>query len=554
MNALLAFLTFFLPEITNAFSPNSKLSFPLSQSASLTTSSKTTSSRTTTPSTTRLHQTPSFPSFEELQQQKSEALKSLSSFHDGKWINSSGALSFSVTSDVSAGITNKIRSSSYQTSVSTRLGFSADENNSNKDILKLVETLSWKQNSSKKDDESNISTDENNTFFGRSCFLGNDMDIDSVDGSYSLHSSIASKTALDGDIQKNDNDDDDEEEEDLTTSSFSCVLPKAITGIKSDIVSTVIEHCLVTSETERVRCFLLYSKNGLLGRSSGVDEDRLEQLVRVVICHENKMVEGNNDNLLLELNSSSGGNDLERLSSAIYNSNMGNIESELEIVKSPMTMMTLSLGPWLGDSVIRDRSYNDALPKSSSKQNFSVSSKGFGAPKKDSIQSKQHNSGFGEWVMGVQKTVMQFKWDYGSNVRHVLDFGKSMGSYCEGWPSSLSGTIYEERFSRRLKPEDRAMYIDYDMSAYCGFLCGSVYVKAPRLLSFSKAKVGKPIHTEVVVFQKTSGDIQNSVEENEKLCSRITRLYDEDGQLKQGSTSFFTLKQMTEASMDELSP
>jgi hypothetical protein len=159
---------------------------------------------------------------------------------------------------------------------------------------------------------------------------------------------------------------------------------------------------------------------------------------------------------------------------------MGKPTVENEMNKCPISMMTLSLGPWLGDLVIRDKSYNEILPTASVKKG-GTSNRGFGAPKKTSSSKKTrmrgNGGGFGEWVIGVQKASMQFKWDYGSSVRHCLQFGKSLGCYCEDWPLSSSGTIYEERMSRRLKPEDRTMYIDYDMGAYCGFIVGSVYVK-----------------------------------------------------------------------------
>ncbi len=78
--------------------------------------------------------------------------------------------------------------------------------------------------------------------------------------------------------------------------------------------------------------------------------------------------------------------------------------------------------------------------------------------------------------------------------------------------------------------------------------------QAPRVLSYSKAKNGSPIHTEFAVFQRTSGDKTLLEEERETWCSRITRMYSVDGLLKQATTSFFTLKPIAEAYMDDLSP
>ena len=78
--------------------------------------------------------------------------------------------------------------------------------------------------------------------------------------------------------------------------------------------------------------------------------------------------------------------------------------------------------------------------------------------------------------------------------------------------------------------------------------------QAPRILSYSKAKNGNPIHTEFAVFQRTGGDKSLLEEEKETWCSRITRMYSVEGLLKQGTTSFFTLKPIAEADMDDLSP
>ncbi len=431
---------------------------------------------TTTTFKTQLHQTPSIPSFEELNQQKSEALRTLSSFHDGLWQNDSSAISFSITSDVTAGIGNKFISAPYQTNVSTRLGSSSSNNNNNNgrggEMLKFVETYSWDQHSNTNDQSGTTSNSSGigNMFFGRSCPLGNSMDVDSVDGSYSLHTYL--------ETQEDDND--------SSTSSTTYALPNSITGIDNKIITSIVEHCLVTNENERCRSFLLYSKAGLYGNSNDASDDnndQLEKLVRIVICNERKVVANNSDDKLnlLEMVESKPSpsitdDRLEQLSAAIGS----NPDLTHDVVRYPVSLMTLSLGPWLGDLVIRDKTYNDLLPTSSTK-----SVKGFGTPKKSLTNNRQRESGgFAEWVVGVQKIAFQFKWDYGSTVRHCLEFGKSMGSYCK-WPISSMGTIHEERMSRRLKPEERSVYIDYDMGTYCGFIVGSVYLKVSFVIQLN---------------------------------------------------------------------
>mmetsp|Transcript_11478 Transcript_11478/g.17369 ORF Transcript_11478/g.17369 Transcript_11478/m.17369 type:complete len:485 (+) Transcript_11478:185-1639(+) len=449
--------------------------------------------------------------------------------------------------------------------------------------------------------------DIGDTFFGRSNVLGRTVDVDSVDGSYSFHS-YCTNSDYDDDINDDDDGEDEEQEDRVarsssSSSSDSCVLPEAITGVDGRIISSIIEHCIVANENQRVRCFLLYTKQDLLGGGSkskrskdttnNNNDDEYyfsnheeERLARVVICHEHKLLVTENDDsgsssnsnsingksnsgadLLNMIEDKSNDVNLDQLSAALGgDTGATDDNNDMNMVKYPMSMMSLSLGPWLGDLVIRDKSFNDILPRSSKKKG-GATSRGFGAPppprqrqkqtmSRGKIAMQKHGGGFGEWVIGVQKVAMQFKWDYGSTVRHCLEFGKSMGCYCENWPTSSMGTIYEERMSRRLKPEDRSLYIDYDMGAYCGFIVGSAYVKAPRILSYSKAKNGNPIHTEFALFQRTttSGDLAMLEEKKETWCSRITRMYSADGLLKQGTTSFFTLKPIAEVYMDDLSP
>merc|ERR1712127_24702 len=109
--------------------------------------------------------------------------------------------------------------------------------------------------------------------------------------------------------------------------------------------------------------------------------------------------------------------------------------------------------------------------------------------------------------------------------------------------------------SRRIPKEDRMLYIDYDMGAYAGFTLGSIYLKVPTFLFFSQMDADKlvlPFVTEFAVFQKDSTDDNNKDDESfdteddingEILCSKMMRVYDH-GRLKQGITSFYTLKPM----------
>lgn len=450
------------------------------------------------PNLTRVFQTPSIPSWAELSQQKSEALKSLTETHDGTWICEGGA----VSSDGAGG--SFIRSIPFKSSVSTRLGISNDNSG---DAIKLVETFSWGEN--------------DNRIFGRSCALGSSVDVDSVDGSYSLHATMTN--------------------EDTSVSMSSCALPQTISGIDPAKVTSVIENCIMGNGNTRVRCFFIYGKNvnGVSSGGENADTDvqlQEQRLLRVVVSHETKKMDEDKavENVIQQVLSKSEDNRMEKLSSALSS------ESEDNLEKYPVTMMSLSLGPWLGDIIIRDKSFNSILPKH---KDESVSSKGFG--KKTKV-TREYKSGFGEWVLGVQKVAMTFKYDFDTNVRQVFTFGKSMGIHTdELWPKHSSGIIYDDRMSRRIKSEDRSMYIDYDNGAYCGFVFDSVYAKASRFLTTQRQGSSLPMLTEFALFQKSK---ETSIEDSENgkdlYCSRITRLYNDDGTLAQGATSFFTLQPM----------
>lgn len=445
-----------------------------------------------------LYQTPSIPSWAELSQQKSEALKSITETHDGIWLCDSGA----VSTDGTGG--SFFRSAPFKSTVSTRLGLSNDQG----DAIKLVETLSW--------------GDDGNMIFGRSCVLGSSVDVDSVDGSYSLHATIS--------------------QENTSVSESSSALPQSLSGIDPAKVTSVIENCIMGHDHKRVRCFFIYGKNSNDLSDSVSSEDiqsilEEQRLLRVVVSHETKVHDAIQQTLSKKQQSP-----LETLSSSMSKNVDDNVES------FPVTMMTLSLGPWLGDLIIRDKTFNSILPK---RKDDTVSSKGFG---NQMNSNKRYRSGFGEWVLGVQKVAISFKYDFDTNVRQVFTFGKSMGVHSDDvWPLHSSGIIYDDRMSRRIEAKDRSLYIDYDNGAYCGFIFHSVYAKASRFLTTRRQGSSLPMLTEFALFQKSKDGSDDDVENGKDIyCSRITRLYNDDGNLSQGSTSFFYLKPMAPIEDDSL--
>mmetsp|Transcript_29686 Transcript_29686/g.45409 ORF Transcript_29686/g.45409 Transcript_29686/m.45409 type:complete len:564 (+) Transcript_29686:170-1861(+) len=507
--------------------------------------------RTCGRSDTQLYQTPSLPSWEELSAQKSEALKALSSYHDGNWICDEGAIS----SDASGN--NIMRSMRYESAASLRIGLDfATESSS--EALKIVESLSWNSNGNKKKeaDDSNGGMNSGDIFFARTVPLSASMDVDPVDGSYSVHSNAVTLATGEG-----EGDSDSK-----VPKANSCDLPQSISGIDPARVTSVIENCLVCTEIERVRCFMLYGKSGMQTErnpETETESDIIEEqrLLRVVVSHEKKAGQEdedsttNIDDLMQSVVGGRDGSGSDRLD--MLSSSMSSDSSGGQMKKFPVNMMTLSLGPWLGDTVVRERSYNSLLPHGKSSN---TSSKGFGSDSESGISSRSrkqtkprrmsHESGFGEWVLGVQKVAIAFKYDFDTNVRVIYEYGKSIGVFVEGWPGSNVGVIYDDRMSRRIKPEDRSMAIDFDNGAYCGFIFGSVFMKASRFLTSQRQGRTLPMLTECAVFQKAESDIidvnvDNNLglgEDDDVCCSRITRLYNDDGTLKAGCTSFFTLK------------
>jgi hypothetical protein len=81
--------------------------------------------------------------------------------------------------------------------------------------------------------------------------------------------------------------------------------------------------------------------------------------------------------------------------------------------------------------------------------------------------------------------------------------------------------------------------------------------QAPRFLTRQRQGSALPMLTEFALFQQPEdeSDADSAAgTPNDVCCSRITRLYNDNGTLKQGSTSFFVLKPMADETMvDETS-
>jgi len=427
------------------------------------------------------------PDASELMEQKRESFSSLEDFHEGVWTGRSA--SFGVSSDALAGMIKRKECEKYRSCMNVKEG--GEESDPKKDRYgSMMETLSWGEEWEK------IAT--------RSIPLGESMDVDSVDGSYSC----------DMVFQRGD-------------------IPSDISGT-SAFVKFGIEHCLVLNDRERVRCFVLY----------GVDDT----LLRVVVCEETRASSSNDqDTASLTSNPQQTAihpmDLLQRLSSS--NQDIHDYQGHLR--RCPMSIFTLVSGLWLGDIVIRDHS----LPSS-------LSSNGFSSP-----AAKLTKDPFALWSTGVQKIAISYTWDYGTTLRQRYHVGRSIGTLLSNQIPNLSmGTILRPTKSSTPKMPNTHIFIDFDMGRYAAFLLGSILIKVPRFLNFShKKRKLQPFYTDIAVFLQKSTTIhqhyQTFFQQNQQnssmssstlpdiVCAKLSRLYNASGKLHQGTTSFYHLKRHT---------
>jgi hypothetical protein len=443
------------------------------------------------------------PSNDSPQQQIVEALNSLVDFHQGTWTGT--ATSFSVTNDVAAGIVQRQVSPLYKVQVSLGTAASASATALGYTLLERIEF-----------EDNHGGGEAAQAPFVRKVSLPHcSLDVDSVDGSYSLD----------------------------TTSPD---LPSDLTGMMSPLVQFGIEHCIATSDNSRSRCFVLYGTN-----------DNDYQLSRIVVCHEERVVTGKatppppppNALDLIGIH-----NDIDRLvekitgNGAVHEKN-GESAAEsdttntntAQLSRHIMSLLEISSGIWNGDSVIRD--VPTVLTSPLQQKGFGVTSQAATVRRR---QDDQAVVPFCSWTVGVQKMAWRYMWNFGEEIRSVVETGRSMGAaLAEPLQASLAGSVsVNEGLSRRIPPPDRMVYIDW-ADDNVGFLYGSVSIQVPRYLKFDATRRVRPLYTEFAVYQSSAVSSSNSDEADvlpELICSKISRLYNYEGKLKQGVSSFFTLQ------------
>jgi hypothetical protein len=420
----------------------------------------------------------------------------LTDFHTGTWKGI--AKSFAISDDIAAGIIQR-QTTEYTVSVA----FSSNGDN-------LVETFFPEPN-----DDNTIPTSKRQIPITKT----GTTDVDSVDGSYSLDFTLPD-------------------------------LPSDITGTEQ-LITFGIEHCIAEADTRRARCWMLY----------GPDQ---QKLARIVVCQEERIQQQRDDN------EEDTRNNRDQNEPSLNSSILSNRINDSSTATTPLSrydirLLELSAGVWLGDAIIRDVPFvvSSPLEKQSQRSMDDLSKKGFGKLSPSPSQSSSYLPRFGAWSVGVQKVAWRWMWNFGDEIRQVVDWGKAMGAeafqpYITSM-KSLAGTVcVNEGLSRRIRKHDRMVYVDWD-GDNVGFLLGSYVIQVPRYLRFDEGTGNdatrriRPFYTEFSVFQSAATRIDTTDSENlpEVVCSKISRVYNYEGKLKQGITSFFNLQRFVNEEENE---
>ena len=467
------------------------------------------------------------PNTQEVAKQKSETYQALSSFHETRaantdpdkvsplfdeyqedvdsqmadyWECKNGAISYNVPMDPAGGLKKGIVSKPYTSNVQIQMNINRSERgNLHKTGLRLVETIQF----------TNTDAKENTSMpFVRSIPLDGNMDVDAVDGTYSLDVSVRSSDRT----------------------HLPLLPPSMLAGIDPNRVKFVVEHTISASETERCRCFLVYGDTDRDGGLENVDfseedmdEGRDEQddeeysdstsrnyrLLQIVLADEYKKMPVSPENrqpltdissdlikekststpspldlLRVDANEPNEMSDQDKMA-ALYEAigkhnekvmtDSGGDTSQLEyneqqkLVRCTPSMFTLSSGVYLGDTFVRE-----PMPTSGKAQ-----PRGFGNLKSRRASDDNEEDNFANWSLGVQKTTLQFKWDYSSNVVQACTYGKCIGAMnnlkCSALSRSVGSVVIDEGRATKSREERRVVW--YMDGAYLSGLIGTSYFR-----------------------------------------------------------------------------
>lgn len=498
------------------------------------------------------------PSQDEIAQGKSEAYNALSSFHETSslaasspsdqiksllagldtfgdeeeeqvkpdhWYCKAGAITYTVPMDPAAGLKRGQISKPYKASVQLEMDLGELTGGVKRRGLRLVESIQFGNDG-----------DDVSVPFVRSIPLGANVDVDAVDGSYSL----------------------DDTGVDTDSPPLPLMPPSLLAGVDPMAVKFVVEHTLAVSETERCRCFLLYGdavSDGNAVASNNDDEEdddedfaikaarrakkelrsdapeRNYRLLAVVLSEETKVMPEQEETIqdaeivdyasdfasqiiespspspaspldLLEINQpAESGNDMDRLMQSLEKHNKQVMESSTTddsdggddgnqntmMERHALGMFGLTSGVWLGDTFIRE-----SIPSAVSRARQSRTQKGFGKQTKtDNDNGNVEEDRFATWSMGVQKVALLFGWDYSKTISQSYTYGKVMGtatSFSSMANIKSDGIVALDEGRRTKKREEMRVVWDMDGGSYVAGLIGSSYFRAPRYMSFSQSR------------------------------------------------------------------
>jgi len=486
-----------------------------------------------------LHATPNKG---ELALQKQETITSFATYNDGTW-ECRSSLSFSLSSDAAAGVIRRKDVDSVTGKSLTGKGGKANpiytsviKTKDVEGVLTMTETFSWETptddvtagngSSTPITDLDGLGSDVTDATLvnmsTRTIPLDGSTDVDSVDGSYTLDQSL------------------------------SLELPPHISGMPGNILQLGIEHSLAISDTERVRCFVLYDMQDLCSRVVLLEETKVLNYNGDIPGQETSKNMGDNIPQLMDDASTSQKMELLARAMTKKDANDGS-QKRVDIRRYPMELFALVSGVWLGDAVVRSHT-----PASSSSK-----SKG--------VYEDEPESQFANWSNGVQKVAQQLTWDYETKLQCKTDSGRSMGDMVhpqlkalamgELVQNEMGGAARRRRLLREAKrggssvPSTGLICIDYDMGASVGVYIGSLHIRIPRFLpnfssEDSNQSNNQAFYTEFGVFQSRrvipegASMFDDDAELPEVFYSKLSRLYNGDGSLKQGVSTFYSLKRM----------
>lgn len=430
------------------------------------------------------------------------------------WECSNGATLYLVPMDPAAGLKKGVSSKPYKTIVQVELdldGILYGRRGKGKGSrqLRLRETYKFLDEEGKELAAS--------IPFSRSVILGSNVDVDSVDGSYSLDDTV--KLAPD----------------EVGSEAVLPLLPPSFLVNRMDPskIKFLVENTLVVSETERCRCFLIYgdADGGVImdndGEENGADVERNYRLVGIIIAEERKImpekeidVSQDESSLISEkssdeqLNAESSATapalnffdtmseeqkkeqQIKRLFETIERHNKqvlrdaaeeqanASLEDQVNtaFVRHNIGLYGITSGTFLGDAIIRE-----PIPSKKQLSRIKEERQGRGFGKKPPKQTKKESvedyreDGFANWNTGVQKVSLHYSWDYSNSIIQSYEWGRSLGTFTSmacGENNKSIGTIVMNE-SRRLtkKGEEPRVIMDMSGGSYIAGLIGSTYFR-----------------------------------------------------------------------------